>query len=281
MLDQNLRDWIGQADTPKHKKERQVIHIILNAVSKFNTQFQVALKGGVLIALIYGSTRHTRDIDFSTRQPYSKDSEEKFIASLEKTLMENDFGYPIKCKVQSFKIKPPQPPQTFPTLKIKIGYADLGNRNSMKRLELKNATETMSIDYSFNEIPIGTKYIDIIAGRFIEIYDFNEIVSEKLRALIQQKDRNRTREQDVYDLYFLLSKSPVTSQTEKKDILNRLKKKSASRNVVVAKDSLEDPEIIMRSKRDYKSLEDTIEGDLPPFEESFPFIQEFYRNLPW
>ncbi len=141
----------------------------------------------------------------------------------------------------------------------------------------------MSIDYSFNEIPIGTKNIDIIAGRFIEIYDFNEIVSEKLRALIQQKEklRNRTREQDVYDLYFLLNKSPVTSQTEKKDILTRLKKKSASRNVHIAKDSLEDPEIIMRSKRDYKSLEDTIEGDLPPFEKSFPFIQKFYRNLPW
>lgn len=72
MLDQNLRDWIDQADTPRHKKERQVIHIILNAVSKINTQFQVALKGGVLIALVTSGPEWSHFQRFNWSHPGQK-----------------------------------------------------------------------------------------------------------------------------------------------------------------------------------------------------------------
>lgn len=281
MWNENIKDWINRADNPRHKKERQVIHIILKAISKINDGFQIALKGGVLIALRYGSTRHTRDIDFSTKSGYSKEVEDRFLKTLESKLLEDDHDYPIRCKVQSHEIQPPKPPQTFPTLKIKIGYADLGNRNGLKRLELKRATDTLSIDYSFNEIPIRTERIEVIGGQFVEIYDFAEIVAEKLRALIQQKDRNRTREQDIYDLNFLLNKFPVNDEAEKEDILSRLITKSRSRNLAISQKSLNDPEIKKRAERDYKQLKDTIEGELPSFDESFDLIKRFYIALPW
>ena len=128
----------------------------------------------------------------------------RFVEKLDSSLLDINHEYPIRCRVQSNQIQPPKPPQTFPTSKIKIGYAELGkanSSNSLKRLEKKNAADVLSVDYSFNEPLIKTEKVKFINGQFIGIDDFNEIISEKLRDLIQQKDRNRTREQDVYDLY--------------------------------------------------------------------------------
>ncbi|MFN5397771.1 MAG: hypothetical protein ACK5C4_09205 [Pseudanabaena sp.] len=45
--------------------------------------------------------------------------------------------------------------------------------------------------------------------------------------------------------------------------------------------SFEDPELKSRAKKDYHTLKDEIEGELPDFDELFQKVADFYRSLPW
>ena len=57
--------------------------------------------------------------------------------------------------------------------------------------------------------------------------------------------------------------------------------KAKSRNLQVNKQSLADEEIIKRSKSEYKTLAYEIDGTLPPFEEVYLAVRNYYESLPW
>jgi len=63
--------------------------------------------------------------------------------------------------------------------------------------------------------------------------------------------------------------------------LNSLLVKAQSRGVEAVRNSLSDPEIIKMSKHEYENLAAEIEGDLPPFEEVYGCVREYYESLPW
>lgn len=57
--------------------------------------------------------------------------------------------------------------------------------------------------------------------------------------------------------------------------------KADSRQIEVSIGLLTDLEIIDRSEREYETLADEIDGDLPPFEEVYDVVQKYYESLPW
>lgn len=57
--------------------------------------------------------------------------------------------------------------------------------------------------------------------------------------------------------------------------------KAESRQLTVNKNSLADVEIIERSKVEYATLADEIDGELPPFEEVYTAVRNYYKSLPW
>ncbi len=57
--------------------------------------------------------------------------------------------------------------------------------------------------------------------------------------------------------------------------------KAESRKLTVNKHSLADEEIIERSKAEYATLADEIDGELPPFEEVYTAVRNYYESLPW
>jgi TRAP-type mannitol/chloroaromatic compound transport system substrate-binding protein len=67
----------------------------------------------------------------------------------------------------------------------------------------------------------------------------------------------------------------------KEDVLKSLHTKSLSRGIMVTKESLDDPEVIRRSEKDYSTLEQEIEGELPPFKKVYNVVKSYYKSLPW
>ena len=45
--------------------------------------------------------------------------------------------------------------------------------------------------------------------------------------------------------------------------------------------SFEHPELKSRAKKDYPSLKNEIEGEIPDFDDLFQKVADFYRSLPW
>ncbi len=281
----DLTKWVEQEDNPMDRKFREAVHVILYAISHCRDIYtEMIMKGAVLLAIRYHCIRYTTDIDFSTSRQASSFDRDKFLSDLQDSLIvaAEALDYGLDCRVQSAKFKPASPEASFPTLKIKIGYADKQDRNSHKRLLAGNCSTVVEIDYSFNEATDVVENIELKNGGILRVYSVTDLIAEKYRAILQQRVRNRYRRQDVFDLYYLFDTLPAGINTdEKRRILNSLRKKAAARGLAVSPDSMADPETIRRSKHEYHYLKAEIIGDLPEFDIAYQTVQSFYESLPW
>lgn len=278
-----IQDWINQS--AERVPFRQAVHTILVAITRSETlKANMIMKGGILLALGYESTRYTKDIDFSTAKTLKEFDLETFIQELKGALVDavESLDYGLDCQIQSYKQKPPKSDATFPTIEISVGYAYKHDRNAHRRLLNKNSSNIVEIDYSLNEPSKGIEIFEVEEGKQIQIYSFTELVAEKFRAILQQVVRNRRRRQDVYDLHFLLAHYPQAGDTTiKAKILDSLIEKSKSRGLAVNKESLSAPEVVKLSREEYHLLASEINEPLPDFDTIYADINDYYESLPW
>lgn len=277
----HIESWVDAADDKNTQELRQAIHTIFVAVAKSKyLADNMIVKGGVLLAIRYQSVRFTKDIDFSTSDMFADFDKTKFADELSESLAlaVEELPYGLDCKVQSTELQPKNG-NLFPTLKVTVGYAYQGTVKH-KRLLSGSSTDVVKIDYSFNEMTEEVEVIEISDDNVIKAYSLTDLVAEKYRAIIQQKSRNRTRRQDAYDIYWLIS-NKYLEQADNFLILKTLIAKASSRGIDIYKEMLNDTDIIERSQADYHMLYQEIEGELPDFELSYKTVREYYESLPW
>lgn len=281
-----LQEWVSDAAESREKAFRSVVHIVLSAISKSHElQHHMVMKGGVLMAIRYSTGRHTRDIDFSTNTHYKdfEAREEEFIQRLDAAvrLSAETLHYDMACAVQSKELQPGRT-GNFQTLRLTIGFAAKTNTGAMRRLASGNAPSVVKIDYSFNELLGDIDFLDIDAEGDSQVKTYSEttLLSEKLRAILQQESRGRSRKQDIYDIHFFLTRYGADPD-RKARVLGLLLEKASSRGLAIDRHSMAAPEIMERSEREYHQLQQTIEGDLPDFKEAFGVVKNYYESLPW
>ena len=92
----------------------------------------------------------------------------------------------------------------FPALLVRIGSAVRGTGEE-KRLDIGQATRVLDMEISFRDQAYAFQELTLTdAGVAVRAFTLNELIAEKLRALLQQPIRNRYRRQDV--------DAPVTKQ---------------------------------------------------------------------
>ena len=108
MNDLEVDAWVEQA--PQGQQGfREAVHIILNGIGHSqNLSAKMVMKGGLLLAIRYDSSRYTRDLDFSTTEQYAAESVEALLGELREGLVaaENRLSYDTLCRLQSWKIQP-------------------------------------------------------------------------------------------------------------------------------------------------------------------------------
>ncbi|WP_080074120.1 nucleotidyl transferase AbiEii/AbiGii toxin family protein [Salmonella enterica] len=284
-MDENINNWIEE-NNGKYRLMRQAVHVILKSISIDESLNELMImKGGTLLGVKHGSDRYTKDIDFSTEKTL-KDIDLEALFSVFNDSMdvaEAELGYGLKCKVQSYRIQP-HPQGTFPTVQIKVAYCERSNDSAMRRLEANQSPSVISIDFSFNEKTYNFDFLSLDGDRdgdMVKTYSIIDLVAEKYRSILQQKERGRNREQDVYDINYLLSKYEFSKQ-DRYEILNAILEKSKGKNIddLLNQQGLRDRDIIERSGKGYSELSSTVR-DLPPFDMSYENIAVFYESLPW
>lgn len=255
----DIHDWVEKVSAISERKFRQAVHTILHAIATTpNLNTEMIMKGGILLALQYSSSRFTRDIDFSTPPLVRDFNMEAFLSELEHALARaaEDLEYGLDCRIQSHEMRPTSPFATMPTLKLRIGYADKADQNSHKRLLNKQHPNVVEVDYSFNE-PISekTRVLELNDGGYLTVYSFNEVIAEKYRALLQQETRHRVRRQDAYDIFRLLQKQEPITGDVKAQILASLKRKAQARGMNIDIGSMGREEVISRSRAEYPKLQ--------------------------
>lgn len=287
-MENSIEEWIKNGGA-SYKLMRQAVHIILKAISidGFLSETMV-MKGGTLLGVRHGSDRYTTDIDFSTENKYQDFDFESFIVRFNNALdnAESQLAYGMKSKVQSYKVQP-NAKGTFPTVKMKIAYCERRNVSHMTRLDKGDAPMVISIDFSFNEKTYNLDFLNLSEedgdeDENIKAYSLIDLLAEKYRSILQQKIRERNREQDIYDVHYLLKKYPNLNKDDKYNVLDCLFKKSEGRGLdeLLNKDGIRDDEIVRRSKERYSDLTPTVKS-LPSFESAYNLVADFYESLPW
>lgn len=284
----DISAWIERARQDPHAyTERQATEIVLSAIGTlpgFGGHF--FLKGGILMAVVYSSPRNTGDLDFTTDLPPDPAFGERLRSRLDAAfpLVTARLGYPdMLLRVQTVRERPyafagPRK-LSFPALEVGIAYARRGHP-AARHLETGASPDTISVEISFNEPLHAVEPIRLsLNGPTVNAYAITELIAEKLRAFLQQTQRNRGRRQDIYDLAHLVERFHLDA-AERQLILTTLHHKSQARSITATAGALEDPDLIRRARTDWHTLEQEM-GALPDFDERLRVVQRFYRSLPW
>lgn len=285
-VDIDVRTWVEAARAnPTQYRDRQVTEIVLAAIGlapSLNTS--LVMKGGAVMALAFKSNRVTGDVDFSSMADPG-DFAEKATAELNAQLPRAaiKLGYlNLICRVQTVKKMPRSlnfEDYEFPALLLRIGSAQRGTNEEAKLAEGR-APRVLDIEISFRDQVYAFQELNLTgAGVVVRAFTIQELIAEKMRALLQQPVRNRNRRQDVYDIAYLIDGHEF-SAADKSSILATLVQKCRTRGIDAKPASMDDPEIQRRAKADWHTLALEI-GNLPPFEERFVMMRDLYVSLPW
>jgi predicted nucleotidyltransferase component of viral defense system len=241
------------------------------------------MKGGMLMAIRYNSTRFTKDADFSTEERYLQGDEKALLAELIKRIevANESLPYDTICRYQRSEIRPSKAGAAYPTLTLSIGYAPRSNARLLARLLQGQSPTIVEIDYSYNETVLDVEVLMIGDGKHIKAYSFLSLLAEKFRALLQQPTRQRHRRQDVYDLHLLITNSPALTPIEQHQLIQLLSNTCQSRDIKIHRHALSNAPIKDMSHKGYEALSAEIDAPLPDFNEAYTDLENFFENLPW
>jgi predicted nucleotidyltransferase component of viral defense system len=278
----DLPAWVEKA--PKGKRQfREAVHIVLTAIGgSVALRSTMVMKGGLLMAIRYDSTRFTKDADFSTKSKYEKGSAQELLVELDQQLeFANDqLPYDTMCRRQRAEVRPARPDARFPTMSLNIGYAQRSKQAEVDRLMNKQASTVVQIDYSYNEAVYDVEILGLGDGEKITAYSFLNLLAEKYRSLLQQPVRKRNRRQDVYDINLLI-KGVAIEAAEKLRLLDLLIASCRERDIEPTRESISNAEVMKMAGEGYEELAPEVDEPLPPFDAAYAAIRSFYEEMPW
>lgn len=286
IVDIDVRGWVeASAANPILYRDRQVTEILLAAIGlSANLKDTLILKGGTLMALAFASDRVTSDVDFTSSEDagtFPQRLVDELNARLPRAAIE--LGYvDVIARVQSVRMKPrPQDfaGHNFPAMRVRIGSARRGTPEE-KKLAEGQASRVLNVDVSFKDQVYSYQELRLAdAGVAVRAFSLQELIAEKIRALLQQPGRDRYRRQDVYDIALLIEQTEL-SENDRAMVHAILVEKCRTRGIVPVASSLADPEVRRRAEADWATLGIELTS-LPSFDERFQPVLDFYQKLPW
>lgn len=276
-----IRSWAGEADLPvSEARVRFAQYAILQAISASRRLREgLVFKGGNALDFVWQSNRSTVDLDFSV-------DHESILAYPDadaiKTLLEGGLAVATTKLGLTFRVLrvEPQPPgegKTFVTFQARIEYAQPDQPRHRQRLAQGEVIhQGIDLDISVNE-PIGAApFYEVSPGLYLRVATIEDIVAEKLRALLQQRIRNRVRPQDLLDIAVVLREQP---HLDRHLVATFLRSKAEARGVPVRRSAFRHPELAQRASTGYAELAATTRTNFIPFDEALGLLYAFIDEL--
>lgn len=221
---QSVQQWIVEKD--------YAISYLLKAISVTADLNEVlVMKGGTALRKLYFKDyRFSEDLDYSTREiGQISDLETKITAAVNLAgELLNEHG-PFRIEISQLELRDPHPGGQASYV-VRVQFPD--HRQPLCRVKVEITIDELVL-LQPELRPILHDFPEPFKG-FVSVYQLTEIISEKLRALLQNLARIDTRgwgsgrvARDYYDLWYLLERTKLNGN-ELVDLTNR---KSAHRNV--------------------------------------------------
>jgi predicted nucleotidyltransferase component of viral defense system len=218
------------------------------------------------------------DLDFTAERTFP-DSETEIRSLLDRALGRTQRKFDVKARCQRIRRNPPGADKTFPTYDISIAYQLPGDRHFQGFEEYEGSLSTVvRVEISLNDEICETSLESLAPGIAAEVRVcvLEDILAEKLRALLQQRIRNRNRSQDAYDIARIVR--VVGDRIDRSKVAEYLVRKAGARGIDVRKQSF-DEEARQRASFDYVHLFAAQDSDFIPFDEAWKTILKFVAQL--
>jgi predicted nucleotidyltransferase component of viral defense system len=280
---QEISRWSRENAVPLDEARRRFAQFVILAaiVSNRSLRESLVFKGGNALDLVWQPNRSTLDLDFSI--DHAVVAFEIGVASIrrsfERSVSAVQQRFSVRLRVQSVRQLPPGSNRTFPTFAVRIGYALPDEMALLRRMDDgRPSPHVIDVEISVNE-PLGSVTTTLLDSSLppLRVGTVEDIVAEKLRALLQQPIRNRERRQDLLDIAVLLRLHPGIDR----DAVGRfLVLKSKARGIDARRSAFAAPEIRRRASVDYDRLRETTRVLFIPFEEAWALLIDFVHSLP-
>ncbi len=273
--------------TADEARKRFAQYTILRAITSSRALSDLLVfKGGNALDFVWHPNRSTTDLDFSADMDAVLRLDPAWnpvaLKDYLQTRLTAGLGtstrlFGVVLAIHSFRQQPPKPDSTFITYEARVGYAMPDEQKLRKRLAQGGASaNVIPLDISLNEPICADERIDLRGQQRLRVCTIEDIVAEKLRALLQQPLRNRTREQDLLDIAVILRAHPGFDGVR---VAAYLLRKAAARNVPVSRRAFHDPRVISLAQQDYAALAQTTRTSFIPFGEALASLHTFVAAL--
>ena len=274
----SINDWAKEHGIQVNEARTRYAQFgVLRAIADSNELSKILVfKGGNALDFVWHPNRSTRDLDFSALK--NTLTEEELRPLLQRALDVAGRELEIAFRVQSIHRNPPGEDRTFPTYRINVGYA-LRDDNPRLHQQIQkggSVSQVVPVEISINEVVCDFQEVDFDGINTLKVSTREDIVAEKLRALLQQLVRNRSRKQDLLDLSVQLKSGEALDAGK---VAVYLKAKAVDREVVVSKSTFRIPEVWSRANEDYESLQAKARIEFIPFQEAQELVLRFVDTL--
>lgn len=279
---QDIDTWAIQNGISGEEARRRFIqYVILAAFSQSRVLREgLVFKGGNALDFVWQPNRSTLDLDFSIDHDVvgfdiNPESIDRHVG---RALVAYQQRVGVFLRVHGVRQRPPGPNRAFPTFLVRVGYAIPDQEVLQRRMmDGRPSPHVVDIEISANEIIGGDASVRLEdALPPLRVSTVEDIVAEKLRALLQQPIRNRQRRQDLLDIAVLLR---LHQQIDRERVARFLILKSEAREIDARKSAFENPEIKLRARVDYDALELTTRIMFIQFDEAWEVFMGFVREL--
>jgi predicted nucleotidyltransferase component of viral defense system len=239
----------------------------------------LSFKGGNALRFVYGSPRSTLDLDFTADTSFP-DEPEYIRQVLDRALLQGGNLFGIKLKCQRVERKPPKKKATLPTYDIAIGYQLPGDRYFADLdSPARQVATVVKVEISFNDVVCETQrwQLSLRHPAEIRVCSLEDILAEKLRALLQQVIRNRNRPQDVFDIARMVRDHGPALDLGK--IAAFLVQKSTARSIPVSRTAFAEEDVKRRAAYEYDEAILDSPTDRIPFEEAWESVLALVGKL--
>lgn len=280
---QDIAAWSLRTGTPNRDARIRFVQFVIlcGIASEPSLQHHLVFKGGNALDFVLQPNRSTIDLDFSLDMHGGETlaGAREIHDALNAGIRQVAPRFGMALMVHSVKQHPPGKDKTFITFEARIGYALHDERQLLIRMaNNQTSPHVVPIEISINE-PILDSTVFTIDERFgdLRISTLEDIVGEKLRALLQQSIRNRNRRQDVLDIAVAIRTNPALDRDH---VASALLLKAEARGIPVSRAAFMSDELSRRAALDYDALEGTTRTLFIPFDEALAIVLAFVDELP-
>jgi predicted nucleotidyltransferase component of viral defense system len=242
---------------------------------------QLVFKGGNALDFVYSPNRGTIDLDFSLDMHRAGDltRAEPLLNAVADGLANVAGTHNLTLRCHAIRQMPPGEHRTFVTYSLRIGYALPDEpRLQQQMAEGRPSPQVIPVEVSLNEPIVADARITLLPGKPpLRVSTIEDIIGEKLRAILQQPNRNRSRRQDVLDIAVAVRNG---LDLDLAIVAEALLTKARARDVPVSRAAFRDPEIAERASQDYDALAATTRVLFIPFDEALGEVLRLVDTIP-